>query len=113
VLLHNGEFCNGCITKGILLLQAFHSQENQYYADYDKKYYNFYYLIFYNREIVKLDNFMPLSFCYANTVLCAAVAKSTVLEQQRKSLWVKDKASQALTKIFFGGRGSGRGIFQR
>jgi hypothetical protein len=25
-----------------LLLQAFHSQENQYYADYDKKYYNFY-----------------------------------------------------------------------
>ncbi len=28
--------------KRILLLQAFHSQENQYYADYDKKYYIFY-----------------------------------------------------------------------
>jgi hypothetical protein len=41
VLLHNGGFCNGCITKRILLLQAFHSLENQYYADYDKKYYNF------------------------------------------------------------------------
>jgi hypothetical protein len=39
-LLHNGGFCNGCITKRILLLQAFHSSENQYYADYDKKYYN-------------------------------------------------------------------------
>ncbi len=25
VLLHNGGFCNGCITKRILLLQAFHS----------------------------------------------------------------------------------------
>ncbi len=32
-------FCNGCITKRILLLQAFHSLENQYYADYDKTYY--------------------------------------------------------------------------
>jgi hypothetical protein len=38
VLLHNGGVCNGCITKRILLFQAFHSQENQYYADYDKKY---------------------------------------------------------------------------
>jgi hypothetical protein len=26
LLLHNGGFCNGCITKRILLLQAFHSQ---------------------------------------------------------------------------------------
>jgi hypothetical protein len=34
VLLHNGEFCNGSITKRILLLQAFHSQENKYYGDY-------------------------------------------------------------------------------
>jgi hypothetical protein len=42
VLLHNGGFCNGCITKWILLLQAFHSQENQYYADYEKKCYIFY-----------------------------------------------------------------------
>jgi hypothetical protein len=42
VLLHNGGFCNDCITKRILLLQAFYSLENQYYADYDKKYYNFY-----------------------------------------------------------------------
>jgi hypothetical protein len=42
VLLHNGGFCNGCITKRILLFPAFHSQENQYYADYDKKYLIFY-----------------------------------------------------------------------
>jgi hypothetical protein len=34
VLLHNGGFC---ITKWILLLQAFHLKELQY-ADYDKKY---------------------------------------------------------------------------
>ncbi len=47
VPLHNGGFCNGCITKQILLLQAFHSQEKQYYADYDKK--------------VKLDLFLTLS----------------------------------------------------
>jgi hypothetical protein len=38
VLLHNGGFGNGCIAKRILLLQAFHSQENQNYADYVKKY---------------------------------------------------------------------------
>jgi hypothetical protein len=37
VLLPNGGFCNGCITKRILLLQVFHSHENQYYADYNKK----------------------------------------------------------------------------
>jgi hypothetical protein len=37
VLLHNGGFCNGCITKRILLLQAFLSKETQYYADYDEK----------------------------------------------------------------------------
>jgi hypothetical protein len=37
VLLQIGGFCNGCITKRIFLLQAFLSQENQYYADYDKK----------------------------------------------------------------------------
>jgi hypothetical protein len=30
----NGGFCNVCITKRILLILAFHSQENQYYADY-------------------------------------------------------------------------------
>jgi len=33
VLLYNGGFCNGCIAKGILLLQAFLSQENQNNAD--------------------------------------------------------------------------------
>ncbi len=42
VLLHNGGFCNGCITKRLLILQAFHSQENQYYTEQHKKYYNFY-----------------------------------------------------------------------
>ncbi len=52
VLLQNGGFCNGCIAKRILLLQAFHSQENQYYADYDKKFLIFFiYLIFYHREL--------------------------------------------------------------
>ncbi len=69
VLLHNGGFCNGCITKRILLLQAFHSQGNQYYADYDKKITFLIHLIFYHKEIVKLDHFMTLSLSYANTVL--------------------------------------------
>ncbi len=32
------DFRNGCVTKRSLHLQAFHSQENQYYADFDKKY---------------------------------------------------------------------------
>jgi hypothetical protein len=68
-MLHNGGFCDGCITKRILLLQAFHSQENQYYADYGKKFKFFIFLIFYRRGIVKLDHFMPLSLSYANTVL--------------------------------------------
>jgi hypothetical protein len=76
VLLHNGGFCYGCITKRILLSQAFHLQENQYYADYDKKYYIFFInLIFYHREIVKLDDFMNLSLSYENTVLCFSRSK--------------------------------------
>jgi hypothetical protein len=66
VLLNNGAFCNGCITKRILL---FHSQENKNYADYDKKYYIFLNLIFYHREIVKLNHFMTRSLSYANTIL--------------------------------------------
>ncbi len=69
MLPHNGGFCNGCITKRTLLLQAFHAYENQYYADYDKKYYNFIYLFFYHREIVILDHFVPLFLSYRNTVM--------------------------------------------
>ncbi len=38
----------------------------------------FNYLIFYDREIVRLDHFMTLSLSYASTVCDAAVAKSTV-----------------------------------
>jgi hypothetical protein len=79
VLLHNGGFCNGCITKRILLLQAFHSQEKQYYADYDKKITFVIDSIFYQREIVKLYHFMTLSLSYASPFCDAAVAKSTVL----------------------------------
>ncbi len=81
VLLHNGGFCNGCITKRILLLQAFHSQENQHYADYDKNITFFINLIFYHREIVTLDHYMTLSLSYSDqTPFCdAAIAKSTVL----------------------------------
>ncbi len=76
VLLHNGGFWNGCITKRILLLQVFHSWENQYFEDYDKIYfYLFNFLFFYHREIVKLDHFMTLSLSYAYTILDAAVAK--------------------------------------
>jgi hypothetical protein len=69
VLLHKGGFCNGCITKRILLLQAFLSLENQYYADYDKNITFLIYLVFYHREIVKLDHFMTLSLSSANIVL--------------------------------------------
>jgi hypothetical protein len=50
VLLNNGGFCNGCITKRSLILQAFHSQENQYHADYDKNITFFINLIFHHRE---------------------------------------------------------------
>jgi hypothetical protein len=35
----------------------------------------FIYLIFYHREIVKLDHFMTLSLSYANTVLCRSRCK--------------------------------------
>ncbi len=38
----------------------------------------FIYLIFYHREIVKLDHFMTLSLSYASTFCDEAVAKSTV-----------------------------------
>ncbi len=80
MLLHNGGFCSGCITKRILLLQAFYSKENQNYADYEKKY----------REIVKLVHFMTLSLVMQTPFCDAAVAKSTVFvaapTQQYESL---------------------------
>ncbi len=69
VMLHNGGFCNDGITKRILHFQAFHSQEKQYYADYYQNITFFINLIFYHREIVKLDHFMTLSLSYANTIL--------------------------------------------
>jgi hypothetical protein len=37
VLPHNGGFCNGVITKRILLFQTLLSWENQYNLEYDKK----------------------------------------------------------------------------
>ncbi len=76
VLPHNAGFCNGCITKRILFLQAFHSQENQYYADYYKKYYIFHYFnLLPVREVVKLDQFMTLSLSYVKTVLWSSHCK--------------------------------------
>jgi hypothetical protein len=39
LLLHNGGFCNGSITKRILLLLTFPSEENQYFSEHDKKHY--------------------------------------------------------------------------
>ncbi len=57
-------------------LRAFHSQENQYYADYDKNITFFLNLIFYDREIVTLDHYMTLSLSYSDqTPFCdAAIA---------------------------------------
>ena len=37
VLLRNGGFCNGCITKQMVLLQLFRSYEDQYYATKKKR----------------------------------------------------------------------------
>ncbi len=67
VLLHNGGFCSGCITKRILLLQAFLSTNIMQIMT--KNITIFIYLIFYQREIVKQDHFMALSLSYANTFL--------------------------------------------
>ncbi len=70
VLLHNGGFCNGCVTKRVLLLQAFHSQETNIMQIMTKNITFFFInLIFYQREIMKQDHFMTLSLSYANTVL--------------------------------------------
>ncbi len=70
VLLHNGGFGNSFITKRILLLQAFHSQKtNNIIQIMTKNITVFIYLIFYHTEILKLDNFMTLSWSYTNPVL--------------------------------------------
>ncbi len=63
VLLQNGGFCNGgCITKRILLLQAFHSLKKTNIMQIMTKNITFFInLIFYHKEIVKLDHFMTLS----------------------------------------------------
>ncbi len=69
VLLQNCGFCNGCITKRTLLLQAFHSLKTYILQIMTKKITILIYLIVYHREIVKLDNFMTLSLSYATTFL--------------------------------------------
>ncbi len=50
-------------------LQAFHSKETNIVQIMKKNITIVIYLIFYHREIVKLDHFMTLSMSYANTVL--------------------------------------------
>jgi hypothetical protein len=69
VLLHNGGFCNDCITKWILLLLASIHKKTNIMQIMTKNITIFIYLIFYHREIVKLDHFMTLFLSYANTVL--------------------------------------------
>ncbi len=47
------------LSENILLLQAFHSQENQYYVQIMTNNITFFVkLIFYHREVVKLDQFV-------------------------------------------------------
>jgi hypothetical protein len=69
VLLHNGGFCNGCITKRILLLQDLLSKKTNIMQIMAKNIPIFINLIFYHRENVKLVHFTALSLSYANTVL--------------------------------------------
>ncbi len=44
-------------------------RENQYYADYDKKYYNFYFFNLLSKRNCDTSHFVTLSLSYANTVL--------------------------------------------
>jgi hypothetical protein len=53
--------------------------KKQYNADYDPKYYFFINLIFYHREIAKLDHFMTHSLSMQTPFCDAALAKSIVL----------------------------------
>jgi hypothetical protein len=73
MLLHNGGFCKGCITKRILLLQAFHAQEKQYYADYEKN------ITFFSKKNCETRSFYDTFFGLCKPFCDAAVAKSTVL----------------------------------
>ncbi len=97
MLLDNGGFCNGCITKRILLLQAFHLQENQYYADYDEKYIKNFNSIFYHSEIVKLDHFMTLSLNYVNTVLYWSHCKIHQFEDAPNLVYAKNLATYRMS----------------
>ncbi len=85
LLLHNGGFCNGCITKRILLLQAFHSWGNQYYQIMTKNIKISIYLIFYHRNIVKLDHFY------------AALAESTVCSSTKNTCLAEFRTEPNLT----------------
>jgi hypothetical protein len=68
-LLHNGGFCNGSITKRICFDKLSIHKKPNIMQIMTKNITIFIYLIFYHREIVKLDHFMALSLSYANTVL--------------------------------------------
>ncbi len=53
LLLHNAGVCDGCIAERILLLQGFHSWENQCYPEHGKKTLHFYY---FHRAVVKQNH---------------------------------------------------------
>ncbi len=68
-LLHNGRFCNGCITKRICSYKLFIHKKTNIMQIMTKSVTVFIHLIFYYREIVKLYDFMTLSLNYPNIVL--------------------------------------------
>jgi hypothetical protein len=69
VLLHYGGFRNGSITKRILLLLYFPSEENQYYSEHDKNIRVSITISFYQRAAFKKDRYMTHFLNYANAVL--------------------------------------------
>jgi hypothetical protein len=64
----SGGCCYITVDSAMAASQNFHKKTNIMQI-MTKKFTIFIYLIFYQREIVQLDHFMPLSLSYANTVL--------------------------------------------
>jgi hypothetical protein len=82
VLLHYGGFCNGSITKRILLLLYLPSEENRYYSEHDKNIPVSITISFYQRAAFKQDRcfvMQPLQNPPLYVYVTASMIKKTII----------------------------------
>ncbi len=88
VLLHNGGFCNGCITLWILLSKlSLHRITMQHYLDHDEKHHIFITSIFYPREVLKQDHYTFIEL-HKNRFVMRPLQNPSLCSSLRKTVYM-------------------------